>query len=273
MEYKVEVAKKILTIANDYDGQVYGGFVRDVIVPRINNANCNVSFKDVDIWFQDKIAVHHFISELVKNFKIENENKWNKDFDYNNQKGANFSREQYRIYSKAEFLFHIDVITSDNLPVNDFDVNTITYRYDGKFQKVRGLTGKKSIINKTAIMFEDYNPLSSIYYYRIDRIFFSKGWTIRCHSKHEDLSKFIRNNKLKVKEFSNGAFYDYVPIDVKDDISKSDISGKLILRLIFDKGLEVLNGRVYNSIEDNDLQNIYKFGLEEYRTKVDNLLK
>ena len=286
MEHKVEVAKKILTIASDHDGQVYGGFVRDVIVPRINDPNCDVSFKDVDIWFRGKIAETHFICELVKNFNIQSESSpWNREIDYSNQ-DINFFRNQYRIYSKNEFLFYIDVITSDKLPVNDFYVNCITYKYTGKeFEKINDNHMTCSFKDKTAIMFEDYNPVEPLYYARINRIFFLKGWTVRCHGKHKKLSKYIKENKLKVTEGWFGSRYDYIPnilkIDnpilvvntLKDNTSKLDIVDKDILMLIFNNGLNVLNEKFTNNVEDNDLKSIYKIGLEDYRTKIDDLLK
>ena len=288
MEHKVEVAKKILTIANEHDGKVYGGFVRDVIVPRINDPNCDVSFKDVDIWFKDKIAENYFVRKLYKFFKIEREiesSPWNTELDYsNNEKGINFFRSQYRIYTKDKFLFHIDLITSAKLPVNDFYVNTLTYKHTEKgFEKLDGdICGTQPIINKVAVMFENYNPEGPMYYERINRIFFSKGWSVRCKGKHEQLSVFIKKNKLKITEVCLGTVYDYIPIEIKEDItsklivnnaSKLDIADKDILRLIFNNGLDVLNGKFYNSIEDKELQSIYKLGLEDYRFKIDNLLK
>ena len=298
MNHKIGVAYEILTIANNYDGQVYGGFVRDVIVPRKNNGICDVSFKDVDIWFKDKIASSLFIAELIKTFNIENEPKWNKNFDYNQQKNKGFSRSQYRIYSKNEFLFHIDVITSEKLPVNDFLVNTITYKRTEKgFIKTNIVISDSCFTDKIALMFQDYNPLETLYYDRIYRIFFSKGWTVRCIGKHEKLSTYIQMMNLNVKENKLGDLYDYVPISnaenmgslkntyneismisiiaagLKDDDSNLNTTDKDILRLIFNKGLEVLNGRIYNSINDDELQSIYKLGLEDYRVKIDKLLK
>jgi hypothetical protein len=283
MEHKIEVAKKILTIANNYDGQVYGGFVRDVIVPIMNDSNCDLSFKDVDIWFQDAIAVPHFICELVKHFKIESEkdSQWNRELEYNDS-NSKFSRRQYRIYSKDEFLFHIDVIISDKLPVNDFYINTVTYRcIENGFEAAHNpINIHLYFTNKIVLMFNNYNPENLAYYNRINRIFFSKGWTVRCDSKHKRLSEFIRKNKLNIKEFQNGSFYDYIPIELKIDVpvltnntSELDDNDKNILRLIFANELDVLNGRFYNSIEDNELKIIYKLGLEDYRDKIDNLLK
>jgi len=225
MEHKVEVAKKILTIANDYDGEVYGGFVRDVIVPKINDPNCNVSFKDVDIWFKDPIAVTYFICKLVQNLKIESKSSglWNKELDYStNEKDSNFFRNQYCIYSKNELLFHIDVITSDKLPVNDFNVNTVTYKYTDKgFENCqKDYHTEQFITKKIANMFDDYNPVDYNYYQRINRIFFSKGWTVRCFSKHKKLSEFILNNNLNITEgWCDSSWYNYIPIASKAEIT------------------------------------------------------
>ena len=290
MDHKVEVAKKILTIANDHDGQVYGGFVRDVIIPRISDPNCNVSFKDVDIWFRDCVASAHFICQLVKNFKIENDSEFDKELDYSTNGIYNkFFRSQYRIYFQNKFLFNIDVMISIKLPVNDFFINTATYKHTEKgFELTNSYLFREECLQKISIMFSDYNPAGDSYYERINRIFFSKGWTVRCISKHEALSEYITKNKLKVTELKVERFYDYIPIKSNDDKlildvslenetlkvdTKLSISDKDILRLIFNNGIDVLSGKLYNSIEDKELQTIYKFGLEDYRTRIDNFLK
>lgn len=210
-EYKIDVAKKILTLANTYDGKVYGGFVRDVIVPRINDSNCIVTFKDLDIWFCNEEYSEAFINTLTHNFKIEIGNGSFLHLDYNVD--VKFTRKQYRIYSQndSKFLFHIDIITSEKLPVNDFNVNTITYKYiKDEFVKTDSCD-LRFITNKIAIMFDDYNPESIKYYERINRIFFSKGWTVKCNNKHLLLSNFITRNELNVTEIYTGFWYNYIP--------------------------------------------------------------
>lgn len=213
-EYKIDIAKKILTLASIYNGEVYGGFVRDVIVPRINDPNCDALFKDIDIWFHNEKCSLGFTEVLQYIFKIEKVSFLDRDVDYSKTSNdLKFSRRQYRIYSQNgdKFLFHIDVITSDKLPVNDFNVNTITYKYiNDEFIKSDGCDSR-FISNKIATMIEDYNPESPKYYERINRIFFSKGWTIRCYYKHFRLSEFIKKNKLNVEVIYDGVFYDYIP--------------------------------------------------------------
>jgi len=319
MEHKIEVAKKILTLANEFDGKVFGGFVRDVIVPKLNDPNCIVSFKDVDIWFQDKGRSGIFINFLVENFTTERVSFTDRDLEYPN---AKFCRRQYRIYENDKFLFHIDVITSDKLPVNDFDVNLFTYKHTEKgFESCDNskLQLKLNIINKIATMLDNYNPEGYKHYERINRIFFEKGWTVKCDDRDSRLSNYIRTQNLKIKEQydNNDGFYCYIPKNkLKDSIlyipslkisgtseqirktlslnyskqqineylkeavdgtknnkSNADINNKDIMISIFNTGLEALAGKLYNDIEDKELRQIYKCGLDEYRAKFESLLK
>ena len=247
-EYKIDIAKKILTFANAYDGKIYGGFVRDVIIPRINDLNCTVSFKDIDIWFSHAIYSKAFINSLEYNLKIEKGSFLDRDLDYSKtSKDSKFSRRQYRIYSENgdKFLFHIDVITSDKLPVNDFFVNTITYNYiNNEFVKSDNCD-LRAITNKIAMMFGDYNPVSPMYYERINRIFFSKGWTVRCKSKHQRLSDFVKKENLDIKEIYDGVFYDYIP----ENKSKEN---NLFLKTIFNVARSVTDDYLKNSKSKED---------------------
>jgi hypothetical protein len=249
-EDKVEVAKKILTIANIYDGEVYGGFVRDVIVPRMNDPNCDASFKDVDIWFKSEKQSLLFIQTLAYNFKIKNGSFLDKDLDYS--KDSKFSRRQYHIYSENQhkFLFHIDVITSEKLPVNDFNVNTITYKYtNNDFEKCSGYSyDTRFITNKITVIFEDYNPEGIKYYERINRIFFSKGWTVRCYGKHTLLSNFIKKEKLNIKEICEDGFYNYIPYDKSKDNDESKSND--LLTTIFSVASRVRDDYLKNDKSD-----------------------
>ena len=268
-KYKFELAKKILSLAFNNNGEVYGGFVRDVIVPSLNDPNCNNSFKDLDIWFRDEKFSTLFVNALEYNFKVQKSSYGSEDLDYskyfsNDFRGYKFSRKQYHIYSENEkkFLFHVDVITSDNLPVNDFNVNAVTYKYiNSKFERCINFHCDTQIIidnyivNKIAFMVRDYNPEGFRYYERINRIFFSKGWIVRCIYKHDRLSEFIKSRELNIEEIYNGTFYDYVPnVPSKKDIYK--------VKLIDNPNVVKLNNKIVDDSTvfkfDPDIKNRIK---------------
>ncbi len=228
-EYRICIAKKILTYANLHYGEVYGGFVRDVIVPRLSlNSNCVTSFKDLNIWFKTQKCSSSFIDLLEYHFKIKKDSFLDGDLD------SKLSRRQYHVYSEDghEFLFNIDVITSDKLPVNDFNVNTVTYKCtDVGFERCSNFfVDTKFIVdhfvkNKITLMFDDYNPEDVKYYEKINRIFFSKGWTIKCTAKHQRLSNFIKYKNLNIEEIAGGNYYYYIPYILKDknlELSNTD---------------------------------------------------
>jgi len=212
-EYKIEIAKQILSIANTQKGRVYGGFVRDVVIPRIHIPNCKVSFKDIDIWFKTSNDSKAFVNALELALNIQKHSFLDRSLDYPDS--FKFTREQYRVYSPdgSEFLFHIDVITSHKLPVDDFNVNTITYKYEkNNFYNCKHEAIELFIINKIACMLENYNIKGGYKHFeRINRIFFKKGWIVRCTKKNEMLSDFIKKENLNIKEINYSFYYDYVP--------------------------------------------------------------
>lgn len=178
--------------ASSFGGKVYGGFVRDVIVPRIHNPSCFVKFKDVDIWFTSQSASEAFIAAMNPLFFKSSGISVKED----RYPGA-FKRDQYHIRNYSAILAWIDVIVSDKLPVNDFDVNEVTYSLiDGSWVTDAPPRLINQIQKKQAIMMLSYheliqdanniksgdarfNPRSKLYYsLRIKRIFTDKGWTV-----------------------------------------------------------------------------------------------
>lgn len=65
-ELALKKINKILKLAYKYNGGVFGGYLRDVIVPRMKDPSCKVYFKDVDIWFASKYNAAEFIDKINK---------------------------------------------------------------------------------------------------------------------------------------------------------------------------------------------------------------
>jgi len=178
-----------LKIAGKHKGRVFGGYVRNVIVPRLQDPKCQIIFKDVDIWFQTQDAADSFIKEMglslvesIPAFSVEG-------VQYN------FTRKQYYLYQYGTCIAWIDVIVSERIPVNDFNVNKLTYIYAPSpsnpsaksFGDESVTTLIEAIHKKHATMLPEYinlllnnTPMANKRLERINRIFFHKGWTISC---------------------------------------------------------------------------------------------
>jgi len=186
LEITLKCINRMLSVASHFDGKFFGGYVRDVVVPRTKDPNCDVSFKDVDIWFtNDKDA-----EEFVRIMKVTEKMNEFKDPFLNTSPKYKFKRTQYCVPNKA-CPFFIDVVVSEKFPVNDFDVNFLTYYVvDGaKKLKAMGFNDKdcliESIHNKEARMLESYaeelnqkNKLSFRYKCRFNDRYIARGWTI-----------------------------------------------------------------------------------------------
>jgi len=180
--------------ASRHNGKVYGGFVRDVVVPRLSDPSCFVEFKDVDLWFTNQADADAFICYMCNLFvKFKGV-----DVTPYSYPGA-FSRTQYHLTKFDTCLAWIDVIVSPTLPVNDFDVNEVTYSLlqNGIWITTAPPRLIDQIKDKHAVMLLPYqklidgardckisssfkfNPNYKIYYMeRIKRIFTNQGWKV-----------------------------------------------------------------------------------------------
>lgn len=151
--------KSCLAIATKYDGYVYGGFVRDVIVPKMVDPNCDVKFKDVDIWFDQRSNVGKFITKMGDKLKMKHH------VPPETYPGA-FNRTQYYLIEYDTVLAFIDVVVSNNLPVDDLDINNITFSInDDKEYYYRESIFNNNLIEqikaKRAIMMQSYTDKCS----------------------------------------------------------------------------------------------------------------
>jgi hypothetical protein len=325
-KYGLDIAKKIIGIASLCDSYVHGEFVRDVIIPRMNNPDCEISFENIDIWCKDLTRRDLFFNKLNIYFSLA----------YNVPYFMNYENQyKYDINGKS---VNINIIVSENFHGKYFDINSVIFKYlDNEFVcKYLNISIRNK--NKQTIMNDEYNPTSDLCFNQINKDFFQKGWSILSKNQQTDLAKWIvqydipvlisfedgywifspNKNKAKneitkneitknkskdeitkneitknevSKEAKNEVFKeaknevskeakdevskeakDEVSKEVKDEITKDDKS-KDILMSIFNTGLEVLGGKLYNNIEDTELQYIYKCGLDEYRNKFNHVLE
>lgn len=188
----ISSVKSCIKVASTHGGKVYGGFVRDFLVPFLKDSSHTSYFKDVDIWFTSQDSADAFVSDMG-NLVVRFEGI---DITENSYPGA-FCRRQYYLKQFDTCLAWIDVIVSPTLPVNDFDVNEVTYSLDqdGKWQTSACPRLIKQIEDKRAVMLPSYCEIISKakdikcfnasytkckrhYENRINRIFISKGWKV-----------------------------------------------------------------------------------------------
>ena len=155
----LNIVDKLIMEATKYGGKVFGGFVRNVLVPKhFNQPLCG--YKDVDFWFKDEEMASLFVKNMVAIGTLCTKVQNHDDAMYK------FKRTQYllynRMYSNGSII--VDVVISSTLPVDDFDVNQLTYDTKG-FQSLSSKTTCEllnNINNKRATILPDYTWKSGI---------------------------------------------------------------------------------------------------------------
>lgn len=178
------LADTVLTIAGRFHGVVFGSYVRDVVVPRISDPSCEVSFGPVDIWFAcraDGIAfieeMEFFVGVMAAKFTFR-------------RLGLFGSSEHYAVYDGVRHeLIHVHI--SETYPMTGFDVDRLGFTYldEGKKKAYSEHLDSDRLItairNKTAVMSPSYvkkiisNPNESQVDY-INTEFLSEGWSVFC---------------------------------------------------------------------------------------------
>lgn len=110
--------ERLVESAGKHGGVVFGGYVRDIIIPvmRLHRSLDDVDFKDLDFWFRDKEGAKAFIisSGLTP---IDTPTKDRYPID----------RNQHMSHYKSNKFVVVDVIVSDFFPVCDFSVNLVSW--------------------------------------------------------------------------------------------------------------------------------------------------
>jgi hypothetical protein len=153
-----------IKIASNYEGKVFGGYVRDVVIPKISNPRCKCEFKDVDIWFKTGIDSDLFINDMkdIYDFRIVPELSIDDD-NYHYK----FNRTQYHLFIE-DVVIWFDIVISECFPVDDFDVNYLTYSYKDNLELIECESEYydkdnliNSINNKKMIILPEYVKYSS----------------------------------------------------------------------------------------------------------------
>lgn len=260
--YKNKVSENelniILSIINNtiktldsYGGRVFGEYVREVVVPRLKDPACNVTFNSVDIWFKNETDKDKFIKNNI-HLKV------NLNFtDYIDYRG----QQQYELlFGPINIKFNILVKPYIG---DDFDVNNLIYFYkDGKsiiesnFSSITDVDQIiKSIHMKEANMTISYfnnmvnHPLT--YPERakmINGLYESRGWTIFCEG-------------IKITSPFTGTF--------DDSIAKNKFLSKALLDRFNEKSVKI--DLKQDNTEEKENSNDYKWSPEKAdKAKISN---
>lgn len=194
---------EVLRIATNYNGKCFGGFVRDVIVPRENNPNGDYIFNDVDIWFTNEEDVNKFVEKVpkLKPFTHNFENKPTESYG--------FLRKKYCFNLYKEPICFFDLVISPTLPVDDFNVNKLYVKFDSNLKplyegddaEIRALI--QSILEKRAIILDKYFEKFDEEFFkrRVYLNYLEKDWEIFTESGEKIINIYSYNYKTKSKAY------------------------------------------------------------------------
>lgn len=189
IEFKIAEVTQVLQDASKLGGAVFGGYLRDVIIPRMMDLTAVVEWKDVDIWFKEKDQADQFVAWMGERLRRDHPG-------YKEDAGGvyEFIRIQYSLIHQDQVLTFMDVIVAETLPVNDFDVNQIAFScVDGIFHQQAGRTLEilaPQIKAKKATLLPSYVMLllglgpsnqewkTYCHWYRLGFRYLERGWTI-----------------------------------------------------------------------------------------------
>lgn len=218
-EYGLDIAKKIIGIASLCNGYVHGEFVRDVIIPKMNNPECEISFDNIDIWFKNLTRRDLFLNKLNIFFS----SAYNVAYYMN-------SEDQYKYHINGKSV-NINIIISENFLGKHFDINFVLFKYLGGEFVYNNFYFSDRIKNKQTIMRNEYNPTSDVCFNKIYRDFFQKGWTVLSKNKQTELTKWIIQGQgnIPVSISFEDDYWTFSPnkITSKDEASKDFIGIKI----------------------------------------------
>lgn len=202
----------LIAVASKYGGVVYGGFARQVIVPIEYSSECEIktfeskpissydtllsnpkilesNINHINIWFDTQDDIDGFLGEM--GYLLE--------FDPDMQTGRNpygfeIKRMKFYIHSRYAEWVEVDLVKSETIPVNDFDVNRVFFKIvEGKWIPDCLLDGQDvsklclDILDKEASMLPEYleyiatTPISiwQQQFEGIYRKYIQDGWRLR----------------------------------------------------------------------------------------------
>ena len=117
-------SEQMIGVAKSFNGRAYGGYVRDVVISRELDMP-PVLPKDVDLWFSLSSDARGFVNAMGKKLQpVPSDLK--AEYPIAGSGFGEFKREQYLLNPLGHSI-NVDIIISENIPVNDYNVNKILY--------------------------------------------------------------------------------------------------------------------------------------------------
>ena len=252
LEAYLEYIDKVLFIAGEYGGKAFGSFPRNVIVPRMNDPSCNVSFDNVDLWFTTEQSAKQFIKQMQPASNVE-AYKFTEVTCYNPNaliKRYGYHATQYNLTIRGTSIAWFNVFVNRKVPVGDFDVNCLTYLCKRDYSTGKTITTKElsvkegmlkdyiigAINKKEARMFGEYaKTIDEEDLARIHRFIWG-GWSITAGNvKVSSLSKIpllfskSENNERPVKPLEEMTINDMTALCIDDVLFTAGLyNGKAI---------------------------------------------
>lgn len=175
LESVLQAINEVITTAEKYQGTVFGGFVRDVILPRRKDPNVHVSFNNVDLWFVNDDDANKF-TEVMGN-KLE----WQETNEY-----TIYDRRQYVLIVHGTEIAVLNIVISPVKPCNDFNVNGSTkstgYRSDNGTDIINDILNRRmSCLPSCWDILRTDTRRSRALVTRMNK-FMDRGWEIRIPS-------------------------------------------------------------------------------------------
>lgn len=197
----------VLRLAHKHNGKVFGGFVRDILIPLNFNtplAECN-NFKDVDLWFTTLEDAKAFNEE--KEIELFVQDLTDETYSPSDDAIYEFKVSHGIILKDKEPISFIDIIIAPELPVNDFDINRlVSWGFVGdeiRSNKMKPMSdeklwtlldnGRDKVVNmlpEYRAKIERWNYYSGIVLNRIKTRYLDRGWKVMIDGK-EFKSEYI----------------------------------------------------------------------------------
>lgn len=226
---------ELVKLAKKCDGQVFGGYVRDFIVPykHHNIPLENLDFKDMDFWFKRQADANDFISNLnVRGKALITPETTKQNYP--------IGRTNFLTVFKDKPFVLIDIVVSDVYPVCDFSVNLLSW---------------DSVSFQTHNPYNPYNVINMLYNEKDvipDRLIYSVKDIINQIKTHEyDVCKSFKDLAL------NGGYDPY-----------AKLAGVRLLS--FGPKLFYRRQKWYNDAEFH-IPSFYKENVKEYLPTVDKV--
>lgn len=115
-------AEKVIRCAALNGGRVFGGYVRDVVVPIMQGVSAeNVEFNDLDIWFCSRADASNFLTLLPSVTGLT-------PLEHEEQEGCLIPAKRYILFEHpAGHVLFLDIIVSRHFPTCDLSVNLLSW--------------------------------------------------------------------------------------------------------------------------------------------------